>query len=224
MSEPYQQAEEFLRSAMVEIGHYSYLACYAADRLSVDSPEVISNAVPKCVRRLCRDPDSLYGGNDDIELDKVSVSKRIPGMQTWVIQSLLIRLDALLHAVLDILNVRDLEADSQPIESDICRVLPPVKREYLSWAYKDVVLLAVYRNCVVHGNGALPIGRAKRLIDAGWEPNLWLDRIDWGDPRFDDFLRLKKAVRSIASACIQSVRDASTDKIIGADPTAKRRP
>jgi hypothetical protein len=198
-------ARDYLREQLLEIGQYSYLVCYAADRVRTEEPSEISGAAPAAIARLCRNITKRPSEGDNIELDPPTVRKRMPGLQRWLIQSLIVRLDGILHGVLDRLLKRDPAKDSGHFEGDFSELLGDRHKESgLNWSYKDAVLLAVYRNCLLHGDGQLASARQQRLVDAGWGVGEWEQRISWTDPGYEDFLLFKRAVRTIGNACIQA--------------------
>ncbi|MCB9896416.1 MAG: hypothetical protein H6825_00295 [Planctomycetes bacterium] len=185
---------------MLELGHFSYLTCVAGSRVIDGTPEQTASDVPLATSAFGVEPD---GGNK-ITMTLGQVQYRLPAFRTWLMQSLLVRLDTLLHAALDGAIGRSAEQDSGQVEADVHVLAPNVKVDH-PWAYKDVVLLAVHRNCIVHGDGSLPPSREQRLLDAGWVSRQEaLERVNWRHPTFADFIQYKKAVRTVGNACLQA--------------------
>lgn len=210
---------ETIDARMLELSQFSYLTCVAGARVVNGSVDDVAAEVPTATASFGEVPEA----SNKITMTPSQVRDRVPGLRLWLIQSLLIRLDSLLHAVLDDAVGRRPEEESGPIESDIARLSPDAKVQH-DWAYRDVVLLAEHRNCIVHGDGSLSPTRENRLRSAGWQSREEaLERVNWEQPTFADFIQYKKAVRTIANVCIQSASEPAPNPPLHTDGASRRR-
>jgi hypothetical protein len=131
-----------------------------------------------------------------------------PAFASFTTDLLLVELQALLHTHLMLAAGYTLDQPALQIEALLAKLWPRDTRSDNEWAYREVILLTEIRNAVMHARGQVD-RRSQRLLDAGWSPQ----ELD-SEPRLDqrsysDFLRFKRAVRTVANEAIPEVQTPS---------------
>lgn len=148
-------------------------------------------------------PNSRAVGPGDIKMTDKETSDAAGRLGNTLAETTLLRLDALLHAFLDRLHGRSLEADGTPFEQDLGE-LGASPKENIRESYKLVILMSVLRNAWVHSDGELSQRGRNRLRDAGWT-EIQSARFPPNRPlTLGDCLNFKGAVRSVSNASLQA--------------------
>lgn len=223
-------AEDIVKKIMTEATRSAYLTLYSASLLKGKSDAEIARDVEAGIR------DLAGGGSPPtqhrIRMGPSKVKRARPLLGRFLLHSLMIRLDLALHASLNALAGR-------PPGKDVAieKQLKDSPFETLDvWAVRDGVQLSVLRNLVVHAeatfhddnkraNGKLK-KMCKILEDRGMSEHSWhgkrlrsqSDVVEWcrsdarrilSSPAFEDYTRLKKAVRKITRVAVESSQGAS---------------
>lgn len=196
------EAHEFLREKLGELTRESYLLGYAVAQLATVNPHKIESELQLSISDLLRNPGELK--IDSIEMSSNQIQEFIKYLPVRLGQILVTSLDSFFHAFLDKVAGR-IDENSVQFETDIAVMWPREDRGEKAWAYKDVILMAEVRNAIVHGNGELQDARRQRLRDAEWTDDE-INRVQkiLKTPSFDDFLRFKRAVRTVANAVLDA--------------------
>lgn len=194
--------EEFFRR-FSNFTQHMYLLCFAVGHISEADLRVVASEIGEKVQALAEAGDPLW--NDNVEGDVKKLRKSLPGIATFVLELLIIKLDAMLHELLDSVagrfNTDSAVEYSRSFEEELGRV-----KEESPEAYKWLILLAEIRNAAVHNGSVLNSGRFNRLRAAGWndeELELLSKRIPDG-LTVSDVLKMKGAVRTSANLILEA--------------------
>jgi hypothetical protein len=196
------EAHEFLIQKLGELTRESYLLGYAVAQLATFNPHKIESELQTSISELLRKPDELK--IDSIEMSPNQIQEVVKYLPVHLGQILITNLDSFLHAFLDKVAGR-IDENAVQFETDLAIMWPRGNRGEKAWAYKEVILMAEVRNSIVHGNGELQDARRQRLQDAEWTDDE-INRVQeiLKTPSFDDFLRFKRAVRTVSNAVLDA--------------------
>jgi hypothetical protein len=206
-----------LEKFLGRLSRLDYLAVFSAIEVSEADPATVVARLPGALKRYSNSsPDesgrSLNEKAIEVRAEQIlELKSELPG---FVVDLLVVDLEAFLHGFLSDAAEVDVANDSSPLETLLSKLWPGDARwaaqERRSgrgpagraehWSYSDVVLLSEVRNAIVHGNGEVLLARSRqRLLNAGWSDeslkNLRLLR----ERGLNDLFRFKRAVRTIAN-------------------------
>lgn len=200
-----------------------YLAIYAASILQDKDPNEVAAELPSRLGDL-EEVEENGRSVAKIKLRPDQITELTPGLPDFVIDLLLVDLEAFIHDFLTDAAGCDKAANSQPLESLVAKVWPADARRDAQekkagkgstgraehWSYKDLILLSEIRNAIVHGDGEVLLARTtNRLQASGWTDEE-LDKITIYKRRsIDDLFRFKRAVRTLANEAINYIKTAS---------------
>lgn len=185
-----------LAAELRDLTQQSYLLALAtASLLERDSSDIV-RSLPEAVNQLCS--DGRVVPDESVEMTSKDVKRLKSSFTSFTTDLLLVELQALLHTHLMLAAGYTLEQPAVQMEALLAGLWPKESRGDGEWAYREVILLTEIRNAVMHARGQVD-RRSQRLLSVGWS-NQELD----DEPRlerrlFSDFLRFKRAVRTIAN-------------------------
>jgi hypothetical protein len=183
-----------------ELTQRSYLLALATvSLLDLENSEIVQK-LPNAVNQLCS--DGRIVPDEAIEMSAQEVYRLKPSFASFTTDLLLVELQAIFHTHLMLAAGHSLEVQAKQMESLLDKLWPKDARGTNVWAYKEVILLTEVRNAVMHARGQID-KRSQRLLSAGWS----LQELD-REPRlnsrsYSDFLRFKRAVRTVANEAIE---------------------
>lgn len=182
-----------------ELTQRSYLLAMATvSLLSLENSEIVAN-LPKAVNQLCT--DGRIVPDESIEMSAQEVYRLKPSLASFTTDLLLVELQAIFHTHLMMAAGHTLEQPALQMEALLAKLWPKDLRRDNEWAYKEVILLTEVRNAVMHARGQIDC-RSQRLLDAGWSLQELASEPRLGSRFFSDFLRFKRAVRTVANEAI----------------------
>lgn len=193
-----------LRDRLSELSKNCYLLLTAVDLLSKTDSAEVTEMIGDSVVRYIKD-----GENTDASSFKMTASEvrqRIPALPRFVVDTLLVSLDALAHDTLAAHHGRPSFEEAPAFEADVAALWPHKDglREN-AWAYRDLILLAELRNAIVHRDGIWdPFSRAatvNRLRAAGADDE-YIRAARLSSRGIDVFLDMKSAVRTGLNMCL----------------------
>ena len=186
-----------------ELTQRSYLLALATvSLLDLENSDVVAK-LPKAVNQLCS--DGRIVPDESIEMSVQEVYRLKPSFASFTTDLLLVELQAIFHTHLMLAAGYTLEEPALQIESLLAKLWPRDVRSNNAWAYKEVVLLTEVRNAVMHARGQID-RRSQRLLDAGWSLQELESEPRLGSRSYSDFLRFKRAVRTVANEAIPESR------------------
>lgn len=186
-----------------ELTQRSYLLALATvSLLGTENSEIVAN-LPKAVNQLCTDERIVP--DESIEMSAREVYRLKPSFASFTTDLLLVELQAIFHTHLMLSAGHTLEQPAVQMEALLAKLWPREVRRDNEWAYKEVVLLTEVRNAVMHARGQID-RRSQRLLDAGWSPQELDSERRLGSRSYSDFLRFKRAVRTVANEAISEAR------------------
>lgn len=185
-----------LTSELRELTQQSYmLALATVSLLERDNSDIVTS-LPEAVNQLCSDgrvvPDNA------VEMTPKEVKRLKVSFASFTIDLLLVKLHALFHTHLMLAAGYKLDQPAVQMEALLASLWPKEKRGDSEWACREAILLTEIRNAVMHARGQVD-KRSKRLLDAGWSIKDLEDEPRLARRTFSDFLRFKRAVRTIAN-------------------------
>lgn len=197
--------------------HESNLLLAAMQRLSDVPADHLEAELPKLLAGV--------GGvrGTKIKMSSAQIRRTQESAPHFVVDMLLVRLEAEIHGHIKQSSGHDPSKDSLPLET-LCA---GVERNE---DFKQLILLSCIRNAIVHGDGRVRWPRiSNRLIAAGWSDGEFaaLARATAPPRSLNDLLFFKKVARSVVtqwhlarSSGTQSPRD---DRALGCDPDGRPR-
>jgi hypothetical protein len=191
----------FLKDKLGSLTRRGYVLAFAAAQLPDMDPKKATKQLQTSVATLCREVKDLKIDSIELRSDQfLEIRKTIP---SFLVDLLLIDLDAFLHGFLNRALNKNIDKTDESYETLLAQIDKNLKEQH-AWAYKEILLLAEIRNSIVHGNGVISLeSRSKRLVGAGWKEEELISLPLLEERKFDDFLRLKRAVRTIANAALK---------------------
>jgi hypothetical protein len=182
---------------------HTYMIAYAASHLRDSDLDDVAQCIPGAVQSMLEEDDPQW--NENLVGDSRRLRAALPSLSFTVLQLLLVRLDAMLHNLLDRLAKRNLSLDESDQSRSFEEDLQFVKAGNPN-VYKWVVLLAELRNCIVHNAGVLNTSRYGRLRTAGWA-TAELEELSQRLPTnltMSDVLKTKRSVRIVANMALEA--------------------
>lgn len=178
-----------------------YLLAYAVAGLVEQDADEIADKLEAAVRRMCREANEVTEGA--INMTASQVRREVKRLPEYLMDLLLINLDATLHSLLNGMDEGSSRDGDAPFEEILARRWPSDERGTKGWAYRDIILLAEVRNAIVHGDGEVDLqSRGARLYDAGWSSEELEGEPILRSRCLDDVLRMKRAVRTVANQAL----------------------
>ncbi len=215
---------ERLKERLGGLTRLEYLAVYAALELGRRDTEDVAEALPSRIRELsqsAKNPSGRRFEQEDIRIRPDQVAELARRLPAFVVDLLLVDLEAFVHGFLADLAGRTVSEDTASIEVLVAHLWPkgarivaqakktgrPAVREGPEhWSYREVVLLSEVRHSIVHGNGEVDLGRSRqRLLDAGWTNDELDGEASLRTRTINDFLRFKRAVRTLANEALKPI-------------------
>lgn len=184
-----------LSTALRELSQNSYLLAVATVHLQTCKPSDIAASLQPAVQQLCGDKKPLPPGS--VVMKPAEVRKRLPHVSQFVTDVLLVEMQAVFHSHLMLAANHTLDEPAKQIEA-LLGGWPGRLSPKFSWAYRDIILLTEIRNAVMHARGAIHVPN-ERLKNAGWSPDALAAEPSLTNRSFSDFLRFKRAVRTVAN-------------------------
>lgn len=191
-----------------ELTQRSYLLALATvSLLDLENSEIAAN-LPRAVNQLCS--DGRIVPDESIEMSAREVNRLKPSFASFTTDLLLVELQAIFHTHLMLAAGYALDQPALQMEALLAKLWPKDARGRNEWAYKEVILLTEVRNAVMHARGQID-RRSQRLLDAGWSTEELDSEPRLGGRSYSDFLRFKRAVRTIANEAIPESIEASAN-------------
>jgi hypothetical protein len=188
-----------LTKELRELSQQSYLLALATTSLLDQDSSDIARSLPEAVNKLCSDGQVVP--DESVEMTPKEVKRLKASFTSFTTDLLLVELQALLHTHLMLAAGYTLDQPAVQIEALLAGLWPKEGRGESEWAYKEVILLTEIRNAVMHARGQVD-RRSQRLLSAGWSRQDLDDDTRLERRSFSDFLRFKRAVRTIANAIL----------------------
>jgi len=192
-----------LRSDLSEqlrrLSQQSYLLAHSTVLLGRLGALEISNGLAESVDALCT--DGVPVSEDSVVVSEAHVKLLLKEQNQFVTDVLLVEMQALLHTHLMLASNHPLDERAIQIEALLNGLWPAQARGDHAWAYREVVLLTEVRNAVMHTRGKLELPN-QRLLDAGWTQEELVGERRLTTRSFSDFLRFKRAVRTVANEAL----------------------
>lgn len=213
-------ALERWKARLKRFSHDSNVMLLATQLLTERDHQEVAAELPRALGRAGGRGDAASG----IKMKPAEIQTAMTGAVGAMVDLLLVRLEAELHAHLQEAHGHDPDDDSHPLET-LCASARPSRNEALSGSmtdYREVILLSCIRNAVVHGDGTVRWSRfGNRLAAAGWVEEAATAKTCLNGPRsFEDLLHFKKVVRSVATQQFANAGVAASKP----RPGAKHRP
>jgi hypothetical protein len=181
-----------------EFTQHSYLTAYAAAVVLNANPQELADDLPVKLQELVDDDDQRW--NEELKGSATKIANAKDELPRFVVELCVIKLDVMLHSLLDELAPSNALGSPNPFENN----LQPV-RDLDAEVYARVILLAEVRNSIIHNNRKLSDSGIQRLKDAGVETTLideYSRTLNRG-LKLADFLQFKRAVRGAANMILK---------------------
>lgn len=209
--------EEFrarLQTFLKRLSRRGYLAIYSASLLQERGADIITQDLSARLGEFEEEDGEGRSIVNNVAMKADEVRALLPSIPEFMIDLLIVDLEAFLHLFLSDIAGMDRSNDSESFETLLARVWPRAARLAASadpgrtgsdhWSYQDVILLSVVRNAIVHNGGELDLDRARnRLRGAGWDDAQLGDLTVLQRRRINDLFRFKRAVRTLANLVIR---------------------
>lgn len=217
-----------LEGILGRLSRMDYLAVFAALEVSAAEPSDVAKRLPAALKQYSdaspHEPErSLDSNAIEVGADQIrELQGELPG---FVVDLLVVDLEAALHGFLSEAAGVDISKDSSSLENLLNKLWPGDARRDAQarksgrgragraehWSYQDAILLSEVRNAIVHGNGNVLLQRCKqRLLDAGWTEKTLNEQRVLNERGLNDLLRFKRAVRTIANEVLTHAKQAPT--------------
>lgn len=185
-----------LAAELRDLTQQSYLLALATTSLLEQDSSDIVRILPEAVNQLCS--DGRVVPDESVEMTPKEVKRLKASFSGFTTDLLLVELQALFHTHLMLAAGYTLEQPAVQMEALLAGLWPKEKRGDGEWAYREVILLTEIRNAVMHARGRVD-RRSQRLLSVGWSEQELEDESRLERRSFSDFLRFKRAVRTIAN-------------------------
>ncbi|MBL8679410.1 MAG: hypothetical protein JNK05_09610 [Myxococcales bacterium] len=211
-----------LKSFLKRVTQQGYLALYASSLVQKEGPDAIAADLPQRLGALEQHVDPALSVKKNVNMTVSDVRALLPTIPNFIVDLLIVDLEANLHLFLSDLAGIDRSATAQSFENLLAKVWPRDARtkpdktnleQGEHWSYRQVILLSVIRNAIVHNGGHLDLLRvAARLRDACWTDDEIRDVVRMRERRIDDLFRFKRAVRTLANSALLHVETSAEQR------------